>query len=170
MPGKTRPAAAADRKFERRSDVRAAHVQHACRPHAAGPPAPHKLATFSSRAEVLGHAACWPHPVRGRQLQILRSAGTTLVDTYFRPRSALRHHIDVVDNPCTHTPLTRPPTAPAQRKNALRPFSIAVVAAVLLMHRTLHQRKLVRQISALASSPRCFAGVSAWTRSGLWER
>lgn len=57
MPGKTQPAAAADRKFERRSDVRAAHVQHACRPHASGPPAPHKLATVSPRAEVLGHAA-----------------------------------------------------------------------------------------------------------------
>ena len=32
-----------------------------------------------------------------------------------------------------HAPLTPPPTAPAQRKNALRPFSITVVAAVLLM-------------------------------------
>ena len=135
MPGKTRPAAAADRKFEHRSDVRVAHVQHACRPHAAGPPAPHKLATFSSRAEVLGHAACWPHPVRGRQLQVLRSAGTTLVDTYFRPPPGYTSTPDRRSRWPMHAPLTPPSTVQRNEKNrrALRPFSIAVVAAVLLM-------------------------------------
>src|SRR5512135_3411999 len=99
MLGKTRSAAAADRKFEHRSDVRVAHVQHACRLHAAGALAPNKLATFSPRAEVLGHAAKTLLAIpRGRQLQVLRSAGTPLLILTFDPlRSTLRHQIDVVD-------------------------------------------------------------------------
>lgn len=87
MLGKTRPAAAADRKFEHRSDVRVAHVQHACRPHAAGPLAPNKLATFSPRAEVLGHTAktLLAIPRQRTAASGFAERRDTLVDTYFRP-------------------------------------------------------------------------------------
>src|SRR5512135_2493752 len=63
------------------------------------------------------------------------SGFAALVDTYFRPPPGYTSTPDRRSRWPMHAPLTPPSTVQRNEKNrrALRPFSIAVVAAVLLM-------------------------------------